>query len=112
MLRELLPEFEIPHDPAEGAYYNADAFGFFLRDGITKGTLSQEDIDRAFAALNQIGIRDDIEIQNQLQVGILEILYDEWESYAAARQKLDGKALQLFDNVGRLLRTPAPRTGE
>ena len=108
----MITDSEVPTDPAEGVHYNAGLFAIWLRDGIVHKTLSDEAIDRAFEALNRVGAYEDIEIQNQLQVGILEILYDQWESYAAARQKLDGNALQLFDDVGRLLQTPEPKTGE
>jgi hypothetical protein len=108
----MLTAFEVPTDPADEAYCNAGLFAVRLRDGIVGKTLSKETIDRSFAALNRIGMSDDVEIQNQLQVGILEVLYDEWESYTAARQKLNGRALQLFEDVERLLRVPEPKTGE
>jgi hypothetical protein len=108
----MLTSFEVPIDSAEEVYYNAGLFATRLRDGIVGKTLSEETIDRAFAALNRVGTSDDLEIQNQLQVAILEVLYDEWESYTAARQKLDGRALQLFEDVERLLRVPEPKTGK
>ena len=63
----MLTTFEVQTDPAEEVYYNAGLFATRLRDGIAGGTLSEEKIDRAFAALNQIGASDDIDIQNQLQ---------------------------------------------
>ncbi|GAB4369223.1 MAG: hypothetical protein Kow00114_28910 [Kiloniellaceae bacterium] len=71
--------------------------------------MSQEDIDRAFAALDQIGKIDDDEIQNQLTVGVLEILADEPSSTQAAREKLTGRALELFEKMMKFWH--GPKTG-
>ena len=98
----------MPDDPAEGAYHNAGRFAARLRDGIVDKTLSVEKIERAFAALNQIGEIDDDEIQNQLAVGILEILIDEPASTQAAREQLTGKALELFEKMKQFWHGPKP----
>ena len=106
MLRELLPDLEVPSDPAEGVYCNAGDFAIWLRDGVVDKSLPEEKVDRAFAALNRIGSVDDDEIQNQLAVGVLEILIDDPASVSAARQKLEGRALELFENMKELWHGP------
>jgi len=106
MLRELLPDLEVHSDPAESEYFNAGNFAIWLRDGIVDRSLPEEKVDQAFGALNQIGAVDDNEIQNQLAVGVLEILTDDPASVRAARQKLKGRALELFEIVKEFWQGP------
>ncbi len=108
MLRKLLPGFEVPNDPEEGVYSNAGLFATKLREGIVDRTLSEQQTDRIFSALNNVGTSDDIDIQNQLAVGILEILLDEPASILTARQKLEGRSLEIFEEMKTFWGVPEP----
>jgi|GEM_PF-2542756 len=93
------PSFAKLADIEEGTYSVLGDFAIYLRDGITNNTLQADGLESAFAFLNKMGASDDLEVQNQLVVGILEILADTDESTSAAKRKLEGRALELFDRT-------------
>ncbi len=90
------PGFEKIADIEEGSYSILGDFAIYLRDGIASNTLPAGELDKAFAFLNAMGVSDDLEVQNQLVVGVLEILADTDESCALAKRKLEGNASALF----------------
>lgn len=108
MLREALPDFEVRNGLEEGIYSIAGDFAIALRDGIVEKTLSEEQINHAFAALNRIGQIEDFEVQNLLTMGALEILTDDAASIRTARQKLNGRALELFEDIKLFWHGPEP----
>ncbi len=93
------PSFAKLADIEEGTYSVLGDFAIYLRDGITNNTLQADGLESAFAFLNKMGASDDLEVQNQLVVGILEILADTDESTSAAKRKLEGRALELFNRT-------------
>src|SRR4030066_219645 len=83
----------------DGPYSILGDFAIYLRDGIKKDEIQKDELDRAFNFLNEMGASDDIEVQNQLVVGVLEIMADTDESVSVAKQNLKGKALELFERT-------------
>lgn len=90
------PGFAKLADIEERSYSILGDFAIYLRDGITSNTLQAEELDKAFVFLNEMGATDDLEVQNQLVAGVLEILADTDESLAVTKRKLEGQALELF----------------
>lgn len=95
-LLEECPRFAKLVDVEEGPYSILGDLAIYLRDGIASNSLQEEELSKAFVFLNDMGASDDPEIQNQLVVGVLEILADTDESVAEAKSKLEGQALELF----------------
>nr|VFJ66236.1 MAG: hypothetical protein BECKFW1821C_GA0114237_10096 [Candidatus Kentron sp. FW] len=67
-----------------------------FRDSIPRDYTS---IDDASGFLNAMGDSDNLEVQNQLVVGVLEVLADTSKSLAAANNHLEGRALALFERT-------------
>ena len=86
----------------EGPYVVVGSFGSYLADGLVEGTLGAEEVGRAFAFLNELGENEDVEVQNLLQVGVLEALLAPEVLVAAARGRLTGGALELFEKTVRI----------
>nr|VFK79386.1 MAG: hypothetical protein BECKSD772D_GA0070982_104711 [Candidatus Kentron sp. SD] len=99
LLWEKCPSFAEFIDLEEGPYSVLGDFAIHLRDGITNDTLSVDEVDNAFRFLNTMGDSDNSEIQNQLVVGVLEILADTGKSCSVANLKLRGRALALFERT-------------
>lgn len=99
MLSKKCPSFTEFIDLEEGPYSVLGDFAIHLRDGITNDTLSVDEVDNAFRFLNTMGDSDNSEIQNQLVVGVLEILADTGKSCSVANLKLRGRALALFERT-------------
>lgn len=94
------PEFSKSADLKEGPYSILGNFAIYLRDGITDNTIRNDELDRAFYFLNEIGSSENNrETQNQFVVGVLEILADTEESVNVMKQRLKGQALELFERV-------------
>ena len=93
------PDFAKSVDIGEGPYSILGDFAIYLRDGIKKDTMQTDELDRVFNFLNEMGASNDLEVQNQLVVGVLEILADTDESVSLAKRSLKGKALELFERT-------------
>lgn len=93
------PKFAASVDLEEGPYSILDDFALYICDGITNDTFEADELDRAFNFLNEMGSSGNIEVQNLLVVGVLEILTDTSESINISKQKLTGQALQLFEQA-------------
>lgn len=102
-LKREIPGFtDIPLiDLNEGIYVILGDFAIYLRDGIVDGSFSDEELSRFFCALNTLGSSDDVEVHNQLVVGVLEILSDYATTVAVANARLDGRAAEMFNRVLR-----------
>jgi hypothetical protein len=98
-IRAACPAFSKDVDLTEGPYSILGEFAIYLRDGITNHTISPHEIDRAFSVLNDMGSSSDAEVQNQLVVGVLEILTDNDDVIEFAKNKLEQSALDLFQRV-------------
>lgn len=90
------PSFAESVDIEEAPYSILSDFAIYLRDGITNDTVQADELNHAFSFLNAMGASDDLEVQNQLVVGVLEILADTDESLSVAKRNLKGQALELF----------------
>ena len=93
------PKFAKSADLDEGPYSVLGDFAIYVCDGIESESIATPDLDKIFAFLNELGSSGDIEVQNQLVVGVLEILTDTDKCVDAARQRLRGQALQFFERV-------------
>ena len=89
------PWFSESIDLDEDPYSVLGDFAIYLRDGMA----NERELDDAFDFLNTMGATDDTEVQNQLVVGVLEILADTDRSIAMAKKKLKDKSLELFDRT-------------
>nr|VFK48134.1 MAG: hypothetical protein BECKTC1821E_GA0114239_11033 [Candidatus Kentron sp. TC]VFK63671.1 MAG: hypothetical protein BECKTC1821F_GA0114240_11032 [Candidatus Kentron sp. TC] len=96
LLLEKYPSFAKFIDVYEGPYSTLGDFAIHLRDGITNATLQADEIDDAFGFLNAMGKSNNPEIQNQLVVGVLEILADTDKSISMTNSNLKDRALALF----------------
>ena len=94
-LAEKCPWFSDSIDLDEGPYSVLGDFAIYLRDNI----VDEEELNDAFDFLNQMGASDDTEIQNQLVVGVLEILADTDSSVLVAKKRLIGRSLELFNRT-------------
>ena len=79
---------------SEGEYRVLGELGVLLRDRRLEPAIESA----VYRHLNRMG-DGDIEAQNLLVVGVLEILCDSPEGIAAARQALNGNALQWFEHT-------------
>ena len=79
----------------EGPYSVLGDFAIYLRDDLA----NEKELDDAFDFLNTMGASDDAEVQNQLVVGVLEILADTDNSIAMAKEKLKDHSLELFNRT-------------
>lgn len=86
-------------DIDEGVYDALGDFAIYLRDGINKELLSDEECQEAFKLMNTMGASNNLEVQNLLVVGILEILTDEDNVAALVKRRLKGPAAELFERV-------------
>ena len=98
-LVEALPNFTECIDLEEGPYIVLGEFAILLRDGIDSGELSAKQQKEVFDFLNIFGMSDNPEIQNQLVVGIFEILADTQKTAAVCRTRLSGPSLVLFERA-------------
>lgn len=101
-------ESEFPHfaklettDFDDGVYCVLGSFGIYLCEECSKIFVNKEVLTKAFDILNAMGESDDIEIQNQLIVGVLEMLIDTKLSIHVARENLKGNSLEFFERVIR-----------
>lgn len=69
-------------------------FGIYIRDLIDCGNYNENEIDKIFEFLNEMGKSSDEEVQNLLTVGVLEIVTDSNKAVLLAREKLKGTALE------------------
>lgn len=93
------PEFAKSMSLKEGPYNTFNNFAIYLRDGIVNNKIDNDELNRAFDFLNNMGASKNLEIQNLLVVGVLEILADTDESIRIAKQKLKNYALESFERV-------------
>jgi len=89
------PWFSQSIDWDEGPYTVLGDFAIYLRDDMA----NEKELDDAFEFLNTMGTSDDVETQNQLVVGVLEILADDDSSTMVAKEKLKGRSLELFNRT-------------
>ena len=94
-----IPNFSDIVDLDEGLYSILGDLAIYLRDSINEGTASELDLKAAFKVMNAMGASEDLEVQNLLVVGIFEILTDINVVTEIVRQRLEGKAAQLFNRV-------------
>ncbi len=102
VIRDLLqefPDFAKDVDVKQGPYTILSNFAIYLRDGIVDNTINSDELNRAFDFLNNMGASRNLEVQNLLVVGVLEILADTDESTSIAKQKLKNYALESFERV-------------
>ncbi|HEY2566236.1 MAG TPA: hypothetical protein VGH95_00805 [Candidatus Aquirickettsiella sp.] len=69
-------------------------FGIYIRDLIDHGSYDENELDKLFDFLNEMGNSSDEEVQNLLTVGVLEIITDSSTAMMLARKKLKGIALE------------------
>lgn len=101
-----IPEFKAKSSQIEdeSAYPHFGDFALFLLDIIEEGT-NDELIDRSFNLLNDLTNLDDANINTMLRVEVFELLAENKKSFPLSREKLDGSALKLFENVSKFLET-------
>jgi hypothetical protein len=98
-LVDRFPAFAQSVDLEEGPYSVLSDFAIYIRDNIESDSFASADLENVFEFLNQLGSSENREVQNQLVVGILEILTDTDKCTEMARQKLRGQALGFFERV-------------
>lgn len=99
LLKVALPDMADDLDFGEGPYVVLGDFAIHLRNGINLGRYSESELNAIFEFLNRLGFSENTEVQNQLVVGVLEILTDSTECITTCRQRLKGPALQLFERT-------------
>ena len=98
-LQEALPNIAKKLDFDEGSYIVLGELAIILRDGIANKQYSEDELNDIFAFLNRMGASENTEVQNQLVVGVLEILTDSPDVVALCKQRLAGPALPLFERT-------------
>lgn len=98
-LFQKFPEFAKSIDLKEDPYSALNNFAIYLRDGIVTNAVGGDELNCAFDFLNSMGVSNNLEVQNLLVVGVLEILADTDESTRIAKQKLKNYALESFERV-------------
>ena len=99
-------------DPAQfeeiGNYGIAYRFGAYVCEGVSRNLLDGDEVGRAFSCLNQLGeaAEGNLQLANLLTVGILETLTDTEQSIKVARQKLNGNAAGLLEEVIDFFKVP------
>lgn len=83
----------------DGIYNAFGDFAIYLRNEIVEKSLSGKELQKAFKVMNTMGASKELEVQNLLVVGILEILSDEDRVVAIVRGGLVGNAADLFQKV-------------
>lgn len=101
LLLKEFPAFAAQVDVDDEEYYILGEFAIYLRDGIVNSTFESEELAHAFRFLNRMGASNDSEVQNQLVVGVLEILADTDQSIQVVRMHLEDRALELFERTLR-----------
>lgn len=71
-LLEECPKFHSIFDVEDGPYTILGEFAIYLCEGIENSSIPPRDIESSFKFLNNMGNTNDIEVQNQLVVGVLE----------------------------------------
>lgn len=99
LLKIALPDMVDDLDFDEGPYVVLGDLAILLRDQINLGRYSESELNAIFEFLNRLGLSENTEVQNQLVVGVLEILTDSTECIKICRQRLKGSALQLFERT-------------
>lgn len=69
-------------------------FGIYIRDLIDRGGYDENELDKIFQFLNEMGNSSNEEVQNLLTVGVLEILTDSNTATMLAQKNLKGTALE------------------
>lgn len=98
-LQEALPNIAKKLDFDEGPYMVLGELAIILRDGIATKQYSEDELNDIFAFLNRMGASENTEVQNQLVVGVLEILTDSPDVVTLCKQRLVGPALPLFERT-------------
>ena len=98
-LQSALPDIVKDLDFEEGPYVILSELAIALRDGITDEQFSEDELNAIFIFLNRLGASENTEVQNQLVVGVLEILTDSPETVDVCKQRLIGPALPLFERT-------------
>lgn len=98
-LNEAVPEIAAQIAPGEGPYSTLSNFALILRDGVTNDSISPETLAKAFDFINTTSEFADIELQNQLVVGIFELLSDSEKVREVATTQLRDPALSLFQRT-------------
>ncbi len=85
----------------QGRYCVLGQFASYLEGGVSSGTFDGQRVDRAFSFLNEMGLiaEHNRDVANLLAVGILEILTDTDESIRVTREKLQGRAASIFEEM-------------
>ncbi len=86
-------------DMENGLYDALGDFAIYLRDKMNEETLSEEMSQKAFNIMNVMGASEDLEVQNLLVVGILEVMTDEHKVVSLVKKGLSGPAAELFERV-------------
>jgi len=92
-------DIDIDIDIDNGMYDTLGDFAIYLRNGISEKSLSEENLKKAFKVMNTMGASKELEVQNLLVVGILEILTDEGQVVSVVKEGLTGSAAELFERV-------------
>lgn len=74
-------------------------FAIYLQDGLEKNDVSQITLDKAKRFMNSMANSENVEINNLLVVGILEILTDKKISVDWVKSNLNEKACAYFERV-------------
>jgi hypothetical protein len=103
------PEFAGSEDfRGEGPYMVLGSFALYLQDGMGSNSLSEEIVEGAFRLLNDWGACAGGDIQDLICWGVFEILIDENHAVDACRDKLNGRALELFEITQKFWQTEWP----
>ncbi len=98
-IQKTIPDFNKIADTDDGIYNALGDFAIYLRDSLDEKSISESDLKNAFQVMNMMGSAEDLEVQNLLVVGILEILTDKDNVVEIVKKHLEGNASQLFEMV-------------
>jgi hypothetical protein len=104
-LIENIPEFEKEIEPEFifSAYLIYGDFGIFLRDKIFDKVQGRYIVDKSFTFLNMLANEGDQKVSQMLRVTTFEILIDQTATIAIAKEKLKGKAYEVFLETLKLI---------
>ncbi|MEP4151333.1 MAG: hypothetical protein ABJL73_08510 [Lentilitoribacter sp.] len=98
-IRSEFEDFDSIVDLDDGIYGGLGDFAIYLRNEMNGESLSEEKCQKAFKIMNAMGASKDLEVQNLLVVGILEILTDKDKVVSLVRSGLNGQAAEIFEKV-------------
>lgn len=98
-IQEEMPRFNDIVDLDDGVYSALGDFAIYLRDGIAERSIPELELKAAFMIMNAMGEAEDLEVNNLLVVGMLEILTDVDVVADVVKKGLEGKAEEFFSRV-------------